>query len=56
MSVSSLREFSARVCRGPAAWRAQRIAELALDGSASPMETALALLLTMLVELGGFGI
>lgn len=56
MSVSSLREFSARVCRGPAAWRAQRIAELALDGSASPMETALALLLTMPVELGGFGI
>ena len=29
MSVSSLCEFSARACRGPAAWRAQRIAELA---------------------------
>ena len=56
MTTAGLREFAATACRGPASARARAIAELALDGSASPMETALALLLTMPVELGGFGI
>lgn len=32
------------------------VADLAFDGSASPMETALALMLTMPVALGGFGL
>ena len=55
MTTAGLREFAATACQGPASARAREIAELALDGSASPMETALALLLTMPVELGGFG-
>lgn len=56
MTTVGLREFAATACQGPASARAREIADLALDGSASPMETALALLLTMPVELGGFGI
>lgn len=56
MTVAGLRDFAATACRGPASGRARAIADLALDGSASPMETALALMLTMPVELGGFGI
>ena len=56
MTASGLRDFAATACQGPASGRAREIADLALDGSASPMETALALMLTMPVELGGFGI
>lgn len=36
--------------------RAQRIVCLAFDGSASPMETMLVLILTLPVELGGYGL
>lgn len=36
--------------------RAFRVAELAFDGAASPMETMLALMLTLPAELGGFGL
>ena len=36
--------------------RAQKVRELAFDGSASPMETSLALLLTLPLEFGGFGL
>ncbi len=36
--------------------RARRVAELAFAQSASPMETALALMLTLPVEMGGFGL
>lgn len=56
MTVAGLRDFAATACRGPASGRARAIADLALGGSASPMETALSLMLTMPVELGGFGI
>ena len=56
MTASGLRDFAATACQGPASGRARAIADLALDSSASPMETALALMLTMPVELGGFGI
>lgn len=56
MTTAGLRDFAATACQGPASGRARAIADLALDSSASPMETALALMLTMPVELGGFGI
>lgn len=36
--------------------RAREVIDLAFDGSASPMETALALMLTMPVEQGGYGL
>ena len=36
--------------------RARRVGELMLEGSASPMETALALMLTLPVDFGGFGL
>ena len=36
--------------------RARRVCDLAFDGSASPMETALAIMLTFPPELGGFGL
>lgn len=36
--------------------RAQKVRKLAFDGSASPMETSLALLLTLPLEFGGFGL
>lgn len=52
-AIEAIRHLSAR---GEWEGRAREIADLALDGSTSPMETALALLLTMPVELGGFGI
>lgn len=56
MSVSGLRD--AAVAAGPsvASRRGLRVAELALDRSASPMETALALILSLPVEYGGFGL
>ena len=56
MTTAGLRDFAATACQGPASGRARAIADLALDSSASPTETALALMLTMPVELGGFGI
>ena len=56
MSCSSLKQFAEGFKRTSAESRALRVADMAFDGSASPMETALALLLTLPVEFGGFGL
>ena len=56
MTAESLRALLANVGPSPAARRATVVANLMLEGSASPMETALALMLTLPVDFGGFGI
>ncbi len=59
MTLASLAEvLEALGSRGysQAVHRAQKVRELAFDGSASPMETSLALLLTLPLEFGGFGL
>lgn len=56
MGARTLRELLAGVGPNPAARRAGVVADLMLEGSASPMETALALMLTLPVDFGGFGI
>lgn len=42
--------------KGRGVMRAREVGKAALSGSASPMETALALILTLPVQMGGFGI
>lgn len=59
MSLASLAEVLETLgSRGysQAVHRAQSVRALAFDGSASPMETSLALMLTLPLEFGGFGL
>lgn len=56
MSCAELRHMATQGERTTAAARAVKVAELSFDGSASPMETALALLLTLPVTYGGLGL
>ena len=56
MSVESLANMANSAGSSTAASRARTVAEVAFDGSASPMETALALLLSLPVDFGGFGL
>ena len=56
MSCDGLEHMAAKAERTTAASRASKAARLAFDGSASPMETALALLFALPVEYGGFGL
>ncbi len=56
MSARSLRATIDGVYPNAAARRALAVADLMLEGCASPMETALALMLTLPVDFGGFGI
>ena len=56
MSAKSLAAMADAVGSSTAASRARTVAEFAFDGAASPMETALALLLCLPVDYGGFGL
>ena len=56
MSCDGLEHMAAKAERTTAASRASKAARLAFDGSASPMETALALLFALPVEYGGLGL
>lgn len=56
MSCEGLGYMAATAGNTTATSRARKVAGLAFDGSASPMETALALLLTLPVDYGGFGL
>lgn len=56
LSRSSFSTYLDEVDARKGASRARRVAALAFDGAASPMETMLALMLTLPVELGGFGL
>lgn len=56
MSMESLARACADVGPSQGTRRARRVSELALDGSASPMETSLALMLSLPVDFGGFGL
>lgn len=55
-SASKLRSFAERACGAYGRKAALRAARYVLDGSASPMETVLALLLSLPNNLGGYGI
>lgn len=56
MSLGSLQSVLDQTDAGPEARRVEQAVGLALEGSASPMETTLALMLTMPLEYGGFGL
>lgn len=56
MSMASLARACDDVGPSQGTRRARRVSELALDGSASPMETSLALMLSLPVDFGGFGL
>ena len=56
MTTESLADMALRAGCNTAAARARTVAGLAFDGSASPMETALALLLTLPLDYGGFAL
>lgn len=56
MSAATLAETIAEVGDTSGTRRASRVCDLMLEGSASPMETVLGLMLTLPVEYGGFGI
>lgn len=56
MTIESALGFLDAVGTGNDTRRTQRALGLAADGSASPMETALFLLLTLPVDMGGFGL
>ena len=56
MSAQSLKDFLARMPGVRGHQKAQRALRYLLDGSASPMETKLAILLTLPYKLGGFGL
>ncbi len=56
MSLESLREAAAQVAPSVAYRRGIKVVDLAFGGAASPMEASLALLLTLPVDYGGFGI
>ena len=55
-SAAELARVAAEAGRSQGTLRARRVSELMLEGSASPMETALALMLTLPVDFGGFGL
>lgn len=56
LDACSLERAIAEVGKSQGTIRARRVGELMLEGSASPMETALALMLTLPVDFGGFGL
>lgn len=56
MTMEGLAAMAESAGHNTAASRARIVADVAFDGSASPMETALALLLTLPVDYGGFGL
>lgn len=56
MGAGDLARVASGVGKSQGTMRARRVAELMLEGSASPMETVLALMLTLPVEFGGFGL
>lgn len=56
MSADSLVCAIAEVGEFQGTRRARRVCGLALEGSASPMETSLALMLTLPIDFGGFGL
>ena len=56
MSGERLAEAVADVGETPGAYRALRVCDLMLEGSASPMETVLGLMLSLPTEFGGFGL
>ena len=56
MTCSSLRAMARSLGTRSMERRAERAADIAFDGSRSPMETALALMLTLPVAYGGFGL
>ena len=55
MSTESLGRVAAEVGVGTGTRRARRVCEMMVEGSASPMETSLALMLSLPVDFGGFG-
>ena len=55
-SAAELGRVVAEVGQSQGTARARHVCGLMLDGSASPMETALALMLTLPVDFGGFGL
>ena len=55
-SAAELGRVVAEAGKSQGTLRARRVSELMFDGSASPMETALALMLTLPVDFGGFGL
>lgn len=56
MNADGLARVAAAAGKSQGTLRARRVSELMLEGSASPMETVLALMLTLPVEFGGFGL
>ena len=54
MSMESLARMAQQIGGSTASSRACKVARLAFDGSASPMETALALMLSLPLDYGGF--
>lgn len=56
MDAEGLRRVADEVGTSPGTRRACRVSELMVEGSASPMETSLALMLSLPVEFGGFGL
>ncbi len=56
MSPSSFRDYLVDMDTGKGIMRAREVAKTAFAGSASPMETMLALILSLPVEMGGFGL
>ena len=55
-NIDSLRRVIAQTGEPQGTQRALRACELALEGAASPLETSLALMLTLPVDYGGFGL
>ena len=56
MSSESLERVSVEVGDSQGTRRARRVSRLMLEGSASPMETVLALMLSLPLDFGGFGL
>lgn len=56
MEAAGLGRFTEEAGKSQGTLRARRAGELMLEGSASPMETVLALMLTLPVDFGGYGL
>ena len=56
MEAAGLGRFVEEAGKSQGTLRARRVGELMLEGSASPMEMALALMLTLPVDFGGYGL
>lgn len=56
MEAAGLGRFAEEAGKSQGTLRARRVGELMLEGSASPMETVLALMLTLPVDFGGYGL